>query len=355
MNIFIDKGNAPPMTGIGNYSDALFESLHKITGAQHSVCPVPISSIGKGFRPLHRLRYMWRLHRFLKTSTTFGDIIHFTNVYVPAKIPGLKYVVTIHDLDPLMIPYAHSLQYSTYFKFILQRSIERADLILTDTEAVRNELIERFGVDRMKVKCLGVGISSEFTSLADLTPSKRPNIPTFLFVGQLNKKKNVRWLIETIHNGIREGKLPKIQLILAGAPGFGFEEIKTSLTKMNTENILWINRPNLKALVGLYRSCTAVIVPSLREGFGIPLLESMYCNCKIIASDIPTNREVAGDAAKYFSLHDRESLIMAVRNAIHEEDNKPGAEAAQAQLKKYQWNELAVQCLSYYQDLSGQK
>ncbi len=340
------------MTGIGIYSQSLVTSLKNAAGPAVSVSQVPVSSIGKRFRPIHRLRYFWRLRRFLRRNTSHGDIIHFTNVYVPAKVAGIKYVVTIHDLDPLILSSMHSPQYALYFQYIIRRSIERADLVLTDTESVREELIDRFDLNSMKVKNLGVGISTEFTAAADAAPRVALSKPTFLFVGQLNKKKNVRWLIETVRAGITEGKLPDIRLILAGAPGFGFEEIEDVLKQRNKEDIQWINRPNLPELVGLYRSCTAVIVPSLREGFGIPLLEAMYCGCKIIASDIPTNREVAGTAAEYFSLNDAESLYGSIHSVLRSTDDTSREISAREQLKKYNWNDLALQCLSFYQDMS---
>jgi len=340
------------MSGIGNYTDSLTAALRRTVGREGIVEELPASSIGSGMRPLHRVMYLWRLRRFLQGGAAAESVIHFTNIYVPPKVPGVKYVVTIHDLDPLMLPGMHSVQYAAYFAYIIKRSIQRADLILTDTVSVKEELTERFGVPEQRVRDVGVGLSEEFTQSADRAVARPPDRPTLLFVGQLNMKKNVLWLVNTFMAGVASKRIPPVRLVLAGSAGHGIGPIREVLQHADTDMIEWIVRPPLDRLTELYRSCSAVIVPSIREGFGIPLLEAMYCERPIIASDIPTNREVAGAAAEFFALNDPESFYSAVNAVL--KDNNAGSRlsAAAVQLKRYQWDTLAARCLSFYDELS---
>jgi alpha-1,3-rhamnosyl/mannosyltransferase len=339
------------MTGIGNYSDSLLSALKVNAVPGLIIEEAPVSSVGKGERALHRVHYLLKIRQFLSGIHNQIDAVHFTNVYVPPKRNDVRYIVTIHDLDPLVLSDMHSLPYAVYFRYILHHALQRADLIVTDTESVRNEILERFGLPEINVRYLGVGLSTEFMAAADVTATNATDTPSILFVGQLNKKKNVEWLVEMLAEGRKKDAIPPLRLVLAGSPGFGFEDIERSMRSASPLDVVWVKRPSLAKLAELYRSASAVIVPSLREGFGIPLLEAMYCGCPIIASDIPTNREVAGQAAHFFRLGKEGDLYEAVRSAIRDDGQSERLKSAKERLVQYEWNSIARRCLSFYDDV----
>lgn len=351
VKILIDRGNAPQNTGIGNYSSSLLAALKLNTNRFIEFNEAQVSSIGHKYRPLRRIKYLFNIYKLIIYNRKMFKAIHFTNIYVPPKVNSIKYIVTIHDIDPVQLPNAHSLLYYWYFRYIVKRSIERADLIFTDTESVRSELIEMYDLPSKIIKNLGVGLSYEFIEKADKIVKKTPAIPTLLFVGQLNKKKNVNWLIRAIDSGIKEKRLPDMKLILAGSPGYGYDEIKSTMKEINSEKIVWIKSPNLSAIVELYKTSSALIVPSLREGFGIPLLEAMYCDLPIVASKIQTNLEVANNAAFYFSLENTDELYASILAALINDGSDKRKEIAQIQLNKYDWNVIAHKWLTYYQEI----
>ena len=104
----------------------------------------------------------------------------------------------------------------------------------------------------------------------------------------------------------------------------------------------------------LYCSSTAVVLPSLREGFGRPILEAMYCDKPIIASRIPTSLELAGEGAEFFSLGDRSEFYEAVRAAVDDRNAFTRKTAASRQLERYSWRTLAQRYLTIYREVRDQ-
>ncbi|MEO8168337.1 MAG: glycosyltransferase family 1 protein, partial [bacterium] len=295
LKVLIDCGNAAPWTGTGVYAKGLLSALNQWAGDSLNAEDSGVSSIGKSLRPLHRLVYLLKLYRLRAAGYHHADIIHFANIYAPRKIQSVAYVVTIHDLDPVTHPHLHSGRYSLYFDRAVRHALERADLILTDTEAVQELIVDRYRAKPENVMAIGVGLNSTFMNAVDIQAPRVQSVePTVLFVGRLLRKKNIAWVARAITKGIRTGAIPKVRFVIAGNPGDGVPEI-TSAIKDSGGNVEWMKNPDIQSLVTLYLKSSIVILPSFTEGFGIPLLEAMYCGKPVIASKIPTSLEVARD------------------------------------------------------------
>ena len=102
----------------------------------------------------------------------------------------------------------------------------------------------------------------------------------------------------------------------------------------------------------LYNKATAFIYPSLYEGFGIPLLEAMQCGCPIIASDIPSSREIAQNCPIYFSPQDENELIQAMDSIIKEDEDSERLAHGYDRAKSFSWDTTAQKTLEIYQSLS---
>jgi glycosyltransferase involved in cell wall biosynthesis len=348
LKVMIDKGNAPPHTGIGNYSDGIIHALQSYCSEQIDVIPSPIHDGAHSIRPIRRLRYLFRLRKLSVEMFRGADIVHFTNVFVPPRILNTAYVVTIHDLDAIQFPRTYSWSYRMYYEKIIEYAVSRADIILTVSQAVKILLENRFPCAVDKIRVIANGLSPTFMSLANDNTSRHEfNAPYMLFVGSLSKKKNTSWLIRTTINGIRNGIIPKLKLVLAGTAGFGFQEI-APLLKYENDIVCWVQNPDLPHLVSLYRESNLVILPSQTEGFGIPLLEAMYCKKPIVASDIPSSREVAGDAASFFELGNVQSFYDAIIDALNDRNRIKRNLFIDRELPRYFWQNLAREyCLIY--------
>jgi glycosyltransferase involved in cell wall biosynthesis len=138
-----------------------------------------------------------------------------------------------------------------------------------------------------------------------------------------------------------------MKLVLSGGEGFGFHEIKNTVNNAR-DFIEIILRPSLEMIAELYCTCTAVILPSMSEGFGRPILEAMYSKKPIVLSRIPTSCEIAGSTGHYFDLGSEEQLFQAVNDAFNFTNKDLWARQSRNKLDYYSWENLSRRYLEIY-------
>lgn len=219
-----------------------------------------------------------------------------------------KLVITIHDMIQEHLP-GHDTETSERKRYWCNR----ADAIIAISEATRRELIRIFRVPEGKTITIYHGAPS-FPSAAPLNPEQRPiPEPYFLMVGGRDAYKNFRTLAAAFDQFHR--RHPGVKLACFGANNWSPEE-RAFLEKHDLlRDVVHISGGDA-SLRCCYLHATAFVSPSIDEGFGLPLLESMAFSCPVLCSDIPAYREVAGDAAHYFdprSVNDiADTLVRAV-------------------------------------------
>jgi glycosyltransferase involved in cell wall biosynthesis len=350
--VFIDPGNALPTTGTGVYTRSLIDGLNKYGSSRLKIIESDICSSSSSLRPLHRLVYLRRLRKKQLQSFDAPDVFHFTNVYSPKKLRSVGFVTSIHDIDPITFPESHSYQFQFYFKKAVNMSAIRSDVVLTDTEASKQLLIEYLKGYEAKIQVIPIGVSLEFANYIDMAKQNAlSNVPVMLYVGSLSKKKNTSWLIRMVSQGVKTGSIPKMKLVLVGSPGFGFNEIEYTLRDAG-DLVEWKKGVSCKELASIYKNCDVVVLPSLTEGFGLPLIEAMYCRKPIVASNIPTSNEVASKAAHYFNINDREGFYSAVRSALEDTKRDERLLFINNRIKRYLWQNLAGEYEALYNSVS---
>jgi glycosyltransferase involved in cell wall biosynthesis len=235
---------------------------------------------------------------------------------------------TVHDVFALQRPELCTRANLSHFKRMLPISLERAARIITPTEAVRQDVL-RWGELRREEEEAG-GSLSQIPSLSSepvrnaydfsdktitipwgvnheiwrpASPEERAEArkscgvdgPFFLIVARLEPKKNIPFAIRAWFAAVMAKKLPHA-LVLAGPKGWGAEkEIDAEARDLGMSNrfkrLGFVSRETLR---GLYSETSALLMPSLAEGFGLPLLEGMACGAPVLAADIPSLREAAG-------------------------------------------------------------
>jgi glycosyltransferase involved in cell wall biosynthesis len=349
LRVLIDRGNAPPRTGIGIYADGVLRACERYLKEKVVVSEAGVSWVGSSMRPVRRLVYFARLAHLRRKKYLDADVVHFMNVYTPPPVRGTGYVGTITDLDTILFPEAHTKRYLLYFRRTAKKTLERANIVVVISEAVRKDVGEYFDGRVDNVRVAGIGLSDAFMALADAIQRSYPQTPTLLYVGKVDKKKNSAWLVRTFANGLRNGALPRMKLIIAGSPGFGFAEVKSALRDAG-DSVQWISSPSLEELVRLYSMCSAFVFPSVREGFGIPLLEAMYVGKPIVASRIPASVEIAGGAAYFFDLGSEEGFFECVRRSVFDDINTDQAREVKKVLERYSWSNLSKRYLDIYEE-----
>jgi len=352
IRVFIDPGNALPTTGTGVYTRSLIEGLHKYGSSNIRIVESDICSYSSSLRPLHRLIYLRRLRKKQLQVIDAPHVFHFTNVYTPKKLRHVGFVTTIHDIDPIVLPETHSYRFQLYFKNAVKNSALHSDIILTDTEASRSLLIEYLNGFEKQVKAIPIGVSLEFAEYVDSALQEdQQNVPLLLYVGSLSRKKNTAWLIRTICQGVRKGRFPKLKLVLVGSAGYGFSEIEKALRDAG-DIVQWKQGVSKKELASIYINCSIVILPSFTEGFGLPLIEAMYCGKPIVASNIPTSKEVASKAALYFDLNDNEGFYAAVQSALEDSSRAERLTFIKGHIKKYLWQNIIHEYETIYNNVA---
>lgn len=208
-----------------------------------------------------------------------ADVFHGTNFAVPYRA-GRASVLTLHDLSPWMNASWHTG--ADRVRARAPRMIEHAaTMVITPSEAVRQQAIARFKIAAARVAAVPHGASPNFRPVT-IAPEARPY---FLFVGTLEPRKNIAGLMEAWRT------LRGVRLLIAGRRRADFAQPGPE------PGIEWLGEVPEAQLPVLYAGALAVVYPSLYEGFGLPVLEAMQCGACVITSCDAAISEVAGGAA----------------------------------------------------------
>lgn len=312
--------------GIGTYIRGLLSAMHGVevvalgprsiapllpAGTEHVVVDAPHYS----------LRELLLVGRAAERAGV--DLFHAPHYVLPRV--HCRSVVTIHDLihlhQPLRNPAAR-----LYARVMLGRAVRLAWRVLTVSEAARRDLIA-FGCEAEKIVVTPNGIDARFT------PGAAADGGYFLYAGNDKPHKNVGRLVEAF---AKVGG----RLVLAGAP---FERYR-GMRGVETRGFVSDDE-----LLALYRGATALVLPSLEEGFGLPAAEAMACGTAVITSTAPALVEITGDAALHVDAMSSAALADAMRrvasdDALRASLGARGVERARA----FTWRKCAAKTLDAY-------
>ncbi len=360
MKVVIDDGLSTTRlkTGIGQHTSQLYDSLRDYAKNRQLANQVTVKLTNywvlQTLPPsLQRILYwgwintmgpVW--HRLQNT-----ELVHFTNYYIPYIRPrGTKYVVTIYDLTAWMVPDALPQNYVGYIKNAITRAIFASDLIVTLTKAIKEEVLSHFAISEDKIVICYTGVRPIFTHHESVSTMNSGRF--FLFVGTIERRKNVGTLIKALCKVRRRSGNQDLKLVLVGRRGFGFEEIQEVIYRESlVDSVSVVGYLGDEELVKLYSTAEALVLPSLYEGFGIPLIEAMACETPIVASDIPAFREVAGQAALFYGdPKDEDSLAEAMETVIHDSALRQNLiEAGKLQVQNFSWERVAQKHVEVYE------
>jgi alpha-1,3-rhamnosyl/mannosyltransferase len=207
---------------------------------------------------------------------------------------------------------------SIYATAATRLSARRADRVMCGSSATRDALITSLSVNASKVEVIPYGVADVF--FRSTSNDRRAGDPPFvLFVGTWEARKGLVVLNEALRQV--NSAANRIRLVLAGQPGWGTEDIMESMAR--DPNVELCERPNDEQLASLYRAALALVYPSEMEGFGLPVAEALACGCPVIASDLPSIREFAGDQPRYIRPGNSADLAGHIERLLRGEDDRP--------------------------------
>ena len=230
--------------------------------------------------------------------------------FTPAHVIPFSYrgrsMATVHDLGYRYFPETHTSQQVRYLQWSTRHNALRSDIVLADSAATRQDLVELEGVSADKIHVLYPGRDETLTPVNDPAPVLAKygiTPPYFLYIGTLQPRKNIGAIIRAFG----ESGLPH-QLVLAGQQGWLSADALAPLSELAAETRARVHLPGFIAdadKATLLSGATALLFPSLYEGFGFPVLEAQACGTPVITARNSSLPEVAGNAALFVRTADR--------------------------------------------------
>lgn len=286
------------------------------------------------------------------------DLFHGTNYEVPLRNRA-RNVLTVHDLSVFTYPETHDRRMAARGRRRLPIMLRSAARIITPTEAVKLELIERFQVNPEMVTVTPEAPRKTFApmpAVETVAVKQRLGVADdfILFVGTIEPRKNLLTLVRAFARLLRE-TAHRPQLVIAGPKGWLNAEFDRAVAEANfgdrLRQIGYVGDEDLRAL---YSSCTAFVSPSLYEGFGLPPLEAMACGAPVIASRIAAHVETLGAHAQLVEPTDEQALAQAIATLLENQDAR--ARLSRAGLEhaaRFSWEKTARLTLEVYEGLLG--
>ena len=313
-----------------------------------------LKSLGLGVKTVH-LRLPRALEHLIKETKLVerfcrGDLYHATDFYLPLANPE-NAVATIHDLIFLIQPEAmvDHVRLARWAPDFARRCCR----IIAVSEFSKHDIVERLGIDAERISVVYNGVDREiFHPIEDKTQLDKRLFPIlgfkrpyFLAVSCSTGRKNTPALLKA-YSLLIQNK-PKNDLALVWDPP---EEILAQYNSAEvSERIHFIGKQSVRNLADLYRGATALIFPSLYEGFGLPILEAMSCGTPVVTSNITSMPEVGGNAAIYIDPHDQDSIISSLERLEGEESlSCELREKCITQAAKFSWTRCAKETMEVY-------
>ncbi len=288
-----------------------------------------------------------------------SDITHFFNYIVPPGVKG-KTVVTVHDMVYKAFPETVRGRTRLMLELGLKRSMERADIIVTDSEFSRSEIIKYFPEHESKLRVVPCGVDPErFHPCTE--PERIPEVRKslgigekyFLYLGTIEPRKNLERLITAYYAFVKKVGEDAPELVLAGGKGWLNDGIYRRAQRLGIEDkVIFTEYVPSEDMNPLMCGAMAFVFPSLYEGFGMPPLEAMACGVPVLTSGEASLPEVTGDCAVICDAYSARSIAAGMYRLYSDEGLRRELSAKGAERAKgFTWERSAELLYDIYKEL----
>ena len=317
------------------------------------------------------LNRFWRYPRHVEALASQYDLFHIVDhsyAHLVHALPSVRTIVTCHDLDAFRSVLAPAEErrsgvFRTMTGDILS-GLQRAARVMCDTASIRDELAVRglIASDRLVVTPLGVD-AVFFTArdeVADRAASHVVPVPAgaieILHVGTTAGRKRIDVLLRVC--GALRREIPQLRLTRIGDP-FTAEQQRVLHEAGIADRVTAVNFVDESTLAALYRRAALVLLPSAREGFGLPVIEALASGTPVVASDVSVLREVGGTAVEYCKVGDVEAWSRKVAMLLEERRESPRQwharrERGREHARRFTWERFAADVAQVYRNVAGE-
>ena len=291
---------------------------------------------------------------FLKRSKLKCDLFHCLYSNHPLFFKGAQ-MVTIHDLKYVLHPEfmgSRGKLKSIYLKNLMRHAAKHCEKLITVSESTRNDLLKVFPhisklAERTQVVYEAATVSMKENP--EIFRKFQLDKPYFLYLGELRPHKNVGRVIQAFMQ-FKSQAAPgaDIRLIVAGKPHKSF----VMPADAHRDDIIFTGYVKDDDAYTLYSNALAFCLPSLYEGFGLPILEAMKCGCPVITSDFSSTAEVAGEAGVLVDPLNVTQIADAMKRIYTDEPfRKELVEKGYAREREFSWADAADKTLEIYKEI----
>lgn len=386
----------PPKTGIGYYSENLIRELNlleeeveilgwhrnKLYGcnqmlsieAENSLALITQSGASKilkgiveGFLEFPTLgnlasrisyrRDCWASKKILNSCSEKGFLYHETN-FIVAPYQGAK-IVTIHDLSHERFPEHQRIETTLRLKQRIGNSLSEVRHIIADSHFTKNELIELYNINPEKISVVLLGVSNAFAPLSEeVTEATLGNLGLrfkhyILSVCTLQPRKNLLRLVAS-YSRLPLSVRRSIPLVLTGVPGWKNAELFDVIGPMiDRKEVYLLGYIPQDVLVHLYAGAAIFAYPSLYEGFGLPVLESMASGTPVLTSNNSSIPEVAAGSAIEVDPYSTDDILQGLDRLVTDAELRSSlVERGMERAKLLTWKKTAQETLAVYNRIS---
>lgn len=303
---------------------------------------------------------LWTYIRLSAEMATHPPDVLFVPAHVIPPCHPPRSIVTIHDLGYLAYPEAHPFARRLELHFTTWWSVRAASHIIAVSHATRADLIACYRVPPRNITVIHHGISSHFRPIDDPTTIAaikaryhiNPHDNYLLALGTVHPRKNLARLIDAFAHYVQRhrrqtGQFPRVQLVIAGKLGWLTNIIAQRAARADiADHVRFAGYVADEDLPGLLSGATALLFPSLYEGFGFPVLEALACGTPVLTSTTASLPEVAGDVALLVNPHDTIAIADGIAELV--DDSAQRAQLQEAGLRhaaRFTWERCAQETL----------
>lgn len=313
-------------TGLGNYSRTLVRELQArypeheyhlfVNKASEHLEVQTFLDAGKFQIHTSNSRFggYWRSYACTSDFDRLGlDIYHGLSHELPFNIKKskVKSVISFHDLIYEKYPSQFGFIDSSLYKYKYRKSTQLADIVVAISQSTKNDLIDLYGLNPQKTEVIyqGQSVTIAQPNAAKATISLPPNY--WLYVGSIIERKRLEDIILAISSMPLKEQKP---LVVVGTGKEYAQKVRSLIQdKGMDDQVIFTGQVSNTQLGHIYRHATALLFPSMYEGFGIPLIESIASGTPVIAAKVSSLPEAAGPGGLYFEAKNHQELMQCMQ------------------------------------------
>lgn len=320
---------------------------------------IPVRSVRAGYKPWRMAVWLGQLAGLGFDRLLPGAELYHATEHLLMPLRHVPAVLTVHDLIFRLFPRHHKRLNYWYLNAAMPLYCRRASAIIAVSEATKRDLVRIYGLDPAKITVVHEAAGRQFLPASPSHIARvraRYGLPDryLLHVGTIEPRKNLKRLLEAVYQLRQAGE--GVRLVVVGSTGWLYQDFFRRLEELELADAVdlpgYVPDADLPAV---YSGARLVVVPSLYEGFGLPVLEAMACGVPVVCSRTSSLPELGGEAARYFDPTDVAAISDAVLTVWRDETLRATMrQAGLARAAQYSWAHAADETLAVYEQVSGQ-